>query len=153
MWEHQISCSLTFAFMFQVWILYHLESPFHTHPIEFKDVFNWTSTYRRDSDIPAPYSRWVYYDERVKQNARPHHNYAANKTKKVSCSITEWVEPYLYSPSWALRACYRVTFTFTCTSSQCFSLSPGYKSLTCNHISFWSLVKHYNKQKFQHYEP
>ena len=74
--------------MCQVWILYLLESPYLTYSFQLKDVFNWTSTYRRDSDIPAPYNRWVYYDERVKQNARLDHNYAANKTKNVSCSIT-----------------------------------------------------------------
>jgi len=70
-----------------VWILYLQESPFATFTFEPKDVFNWTATYRRDSDIPIPYGRWVYYDERVKQNARLDHNYAANKTKKASCSI------------------------------------------------------------------
>jgi hypothetical protein len=75
------------VFMFQVWILYLQESPFHTFTFEPKDVFNWTATYRRDSDIPIPSGRWMYYDERVKQNARLDHNYAANKTKKASCSI------------------------------------------------------------------
>jgi len=70
-----------------VWILYLQESPFLTYTFEPKDVFNWTATYRRDSDIPIPYDRWVYYDERVKQNARLDRNYAANKTKKASCSI------------------------------------------------------------------
>jgi glycoprotein 3-alpha-L-fucosyltransferase len=73
--------------MFQVWILYHLESPHHTHSFEPKDVFNWTATYRRDSDIPTPYNRWVYYDERVKQNAKLDRNFAANKTKKASYGI------------------------------------------------------------------
>jgi hypothetical protein len=47
-------------------------------------MFNWTATYRRDSDIPVPYYRWVYYNERVKQNANLKHNFAANKSKKVS---------------------------------------------------------------------
>jgi glycoprotein 3-alpha-L-fucosyltransferase len=70
--------------MFQVWILHHVESPYHTHAFEQKDVFNWTATYRRDSDISRPYSWWVYYDERVKQNANLDHNFAANKSKKVS---------------------------------------------------------------------
>ena len=70
-----------------MWILYLQESPFLTYSFEPKDVFNWTATYRRDSDIPIPYGRWVYYDERVKQNAKLDHNYAANKTKKASCSI------------------------------------------------------------------
>jgi glycoprotein 3-alpha-L-fucosyltransferase len=70
-----------------VWILYLQESPFLTYNFEPKDVFNWTATYRRDSDIPIPSGRWVYYDERVKQNAKLDHNYAANKTKQASFSI------------------------------------------------------------------
>jgi glycoprotein 3-alpha-L-fucosyltransferase len=72
--------------LFQVWILYLQESPFHTYTFKPENVFNWTATYRRDSDIPIPYGRWVYYDDRVKQNAKLDHNYAANKTKKASCS-------------------------------------------------------------------
>ena len=75
------------VFMFQVWILRHTEGPFRSHTIKPTDVFNWTSTYRRDSDIPIPYNRWVYYDERVKQNAKLDQNFAANKTKKASCNI------------------------------------------------------------------
>jgi hypothetical protein len=71
--------------------MYLLEGPFLTHTFERKDVFNWTATYRRDSDIPVPYNRWVYYDERVKQIEKLDHNYAANKTKKVSCSIAVFV--------------------------------------------------------------
>ena len=70
--------------MFQVWILYFLECPYHTQHVKFNDVFNWTATYRRDSDIVAPYERWAYYDDSVKQNLRMDHNYAVNKTKKVS---------------------------------------------------------------------
>ena len=78
---------LLFVFMFQVWILRYTEGTIRSHTIEQTDVFNWTATYRRGSDIPIPYSRWVYYDEHVKQNAKLDHNYAANKTKKLSCSI------------------------------------------------------------------
>ena len=75
------------VFTFQVWVLYLQESPFHSYEFEPKDVFNWTATYRRDSDIPIPYNRWVYYDERVKQKAKLDHNYAANRTKKVSYTV------------------------------------------------------------------
>ncbi|KAF7991003.1 hypothetical protein HCN44_000808 [Aphidius gifuensis] len=45
----------------QVWALYFLESPYHTQPIE-NAIVNWTATYRRDSDIVAPYEKWQYYD-------------------------------------------------------------------------------------------
>ena len=75
------------VFTLQVWVLYLQESPFHSYEFEPKDVFNWTATYRRDSDIPIPYNRWVYYDERVKQNAKLDHNYAANRTKKASFRV------------------------------------------------------------------
>jgi hypothetical protein len=94
-----------FSFTFQVWILYHLESPFHTYPVEPKDVFNWTATYRRDSDIPTPYYRWVYYDERDEQNARLDHNYAANKTKKASCSIAVLLLIIGYRNVWHSQVC------------------------------------------------
>ena len=82
--------------MFQVWILYLSEGPFLSPTFQPKDVFNWTATYRRDSDIPTPYFRWEYYDERVKQNAKLEHNYAANKTKKASCStvVLLWIIRY-----------------------------------------------------------
>ena len=73
--------------MFQAWILYLSEGPFLSPTAEPKAVVNWTATYRRDSDIPIPYGWWVYYEECVKQNVRLDHNYAANKTKKASCSI------------------------------------------------------------------
>jgi glycoprotein 3-alpha-L-fucosyltransferase len=70
-----------------VWILYFLESPFHTTPIQFKDQFNWTATYRWDSDVVAPYEHWEYYDQNVKSKPQGSPafpiNYAANKTKQV----------------------------------------------------------------------
>lgn len=46
------------------------------------NVFNWTATYRADSDIVAPYAKWVYYDEKIKELTQKE-NYAANKTKQV----------------------------------------------------------------------
>lgn len=82
-------CHFWVFFVFQVWILYFLECPYHTQHVKFNDVFNWTATYRGDSDIVAPYERWAYYDERVKQNHKLDLNYAANKTKKVWKSTTD----------------------------------------------------------------
>lgn len=73
------------SFTFQIWILYYLECPYHTASLRPSslDVFNWTSTYRRDSDIVAPYERWVYHEPLVTEKDLDR-NYAANKTKKVA---------------------------------------------------------------------
>lgn len=55
----------------QIWIAYLLESPRHTFDKKFKrknrgvHEFNWTATYRTDSDIVTPYSKFVPYEERV----------------------------------------------------------------------------------------
>lgn len=62
-------------------MLYFLECPYHTQSVQ-NAVINWTATYRRDSDIVAPYERWQYYDPGVTQIPQTF-NYAANKTKKV----------------------------------------------------------------------
>lgn len=51
----------------QIWILYFLECPYHTQNIKHPSAINWTATYRRDSDIVAPYERWYYYDPEVCQ--------------------------------------------------------------------------------------
>ncbi|KAF7278084.1 glycoprotein 3-alpha-L-fucosyltransferase A-like [Rhynchophorus ferrugineus] len=73
--------------MKQVWILYHLECPYHTQSVKVPDSINWTSTYRRDSDIVAPYEYWMYYDPEVKTKEQDK-DYAANKTKKVAWFVS-----------------------------------------------------------------
>ncbi|XP_043519704.1 glycoprotein 3-alpha-L-fucosyltransferase A isoform X4 [Frieseomelitta varia] len=70
----------------QVWMLYFLECPYHTQSVK-NAVINWTATYRRDSDIVAPYERWQYYDPSVTQISQSF-NYAANKTKKVAWFVS-----------------------------------------------------------------
>lgn len=73
----------------QIWILYFLECPYHTQHVKYNDVFNWTATYRRDSDLVAPYERWAYYDPRVTQRPLSEMpNYAANKTRKVAWFVS-----------------------------------------------------------------
>ncbi|XP_068619657.1 glycoprotein 3-alpha-L-fucosyltransferase A [Battus philenor] len=73
----------------QIWILYYLECPYHTASLRPSslDVFNWTATYRRDSDIVAPYERWHYHDPRITEKELDR-NYAANKTKKVAWFVS-----------------------------------------------------------------
>uniref|UniRef100_A0A336KDC8 Fucosyltransferase n=1 Tax=Culicoides sonorensis TaxID=179676 RepID=A0A336KDC8_CULSO len=69
----------------QIHMAYILESPFHYGHLN--GPFDWTSTYRRDSDIVAPYGRWEYYDKRVTQLPQSI-NYALGKTKKVAWFVS-----------------------------------------------------------------
>ncbi|CAH2095297.1 unnamed protein product [Euphydryas editha] len=73
----------------QIWILYYLECPYHTASLRPSslELFNWTATYRRDSDIVAPYERWVYHDP-LNTEKDLERNYAANKTKKVAWFVS-----------------------------------------------------------------
>ncbi|XP_012940286.1 glycoprotein 3-alpha-L-fucosyltransferase A, partial [Aplysia californica] len=51
----------------QSWLLYLLESPYHTPSFSSDTgVFNWTATYRHDSTIVAPYEKFVYYNASVR---------------------------------------------------------------------------------------
>lgn len=48
------------------------------------DAFNWTSTYRRDSDLPQPYG-YFWQDVRMGQKPRTiGTDHVANKTKQVA---------------------------------------------------------------------
>lgn len=72
----------------QLWMMYLLECPLHTMNFRLQnDVFNWTSTYRSDSTIVAPYGKWEYYNENVKQLPLQK-NFAANKTKAVAWFVS-----------------------------------------------------------------
>ena len=74
----------------QIWILYLLEAPNFTPDLRrFNGHFNWTATYRRDSDIVAPYEKFVPYDSHaVRHKTNPSRNYAAGKTKKVAWFVS-----------------------------------------------------------------
>jgi len=71
-------------------MFYFSESPphFDTIQTQYKSVYNWTAGYYRKSDILAPYGKWVYYNESIKQLCRPLKNYAENKTKKVAWFVS-----------------------------------------------------------------
>lgn len=71
----------------QIWILYFLECPYHTQSIRFANLINWTATYRRDSDLVAPYERWTYYDPQVRSKPQTR-DFAANRTKKVAWFVS-----------------------------------------------------------------
>lgn len=72
----------------QVWILYFLECPYHTGHVKYNDLVNWTATYRRDSDIMAPYEKWVYHDTAVTEYPGPLRDFTGNKTDKVAWFVS-----------------------------------------------------------------
>lgn len=86
----------------QVWIVFMLECPYHTQHFKYNDLFNWTATYRRDSDIVTPYEKWVYYDDRMKQMKLPVKNFAANKTKQVYLYLNTALLLYFCNSAFAL---------------------------------------------------
>jgi hypothetical protein len=75
-----------------IYLMYLLESPMHSDQYtltSFKEnIINWTSTYRSDSEIVAPYEKWVNYDENIQQIVQQNKNYAFNKTKKVAWFVS-----------------------------------------------------------------
>ncbi|CAG2103856.1 unnamed protein product [Medioppia subpectinata] len=75
--------------MHQIWILFLLECPLHTQLFTHLGhrVFNWTATYRHDSDIVAPYEKFVPYSQTIpKQSALK--NWAEGKTKEVAWFVS-----------------------------------------------------------------
>lgn len=72
----------------QIWTLFMLESPYHTSGLSaFAGQYNWTATYRHDSDIVAPYEKFVLYDENVRTLPQ-NKSYAAGKTRKVAWFVS-----------------------------------------------------------------
>lgn len=74
----------------QIWILYLLEAPYFTPNLRrFNGHFNWTATYRRDSDIVAPYEKFLKYDSNtLRHRNASKRNYAEGKTKKVAWFVS-----------------------------------------------------------------
>ncbi|UYV75270.1 FUT7 [Cordylochernes scorpioides] len=69
-----------------VWILFLLECPLNTQGFSnLPHVFNWTATYRHDSDIVAPYEKFVAYPDPPNDNPA---NSAEQKSKKVAWFVS-----------------------------------------------------------------
>ena len=73
----------------QVWVFKELESPYHSaaFPEMYKNIINWTATYRLDSTLVAPYEKFVPYDPQVRF-INQSKNYAERKTKKVAWFVS-----------------------------------------------------------------
>lgn len=75
----------------QIWVLYLLESPYSTPRFKrYRNVYNWTATYRHDSDIVAPYEKFIIHNNTRVYNTR---NYAEGKTKKVAWFVSNCRAP------------------------------------------------------------
>ena len=61
-----------------------LENPYHSGKTA---ETNWTGSYRTDSDIVAPYKKWLYYNENVKRKP-VEKNWAEGKNKKVAWIVS-----------------------------------------------------------------
>ncbi|XP_064601367.1 glycoprotein 3-alpha-L-fucosyltransferase A-like [Liolophura sinensis] len=70
----------------QIWLMYLLEPPPFTGIKSFKNLINWTATYRSDSTIVTPYEKFVPFATPVKKIQKK--NYAAGKTKKVAWFVS-----------------------------------------------------------------
>uniref|UniRef100_A0A9J7XJK5 Fucosyltransferase n=1 Tax=Cyprinus carpio carpio TaxID=630221 RepID=A0A9J7XJK5_CYPCA len=65
----------------QKWVWWNMESPTNTNPIPLlNDLFNLTSSYRWDSDIPVPYGR-------IKESTEEEKKYTIPKKDKLVCWI------------------------------------------------------------------
>ena len=77
----------------QRWIFYLLESPIYTYRslADLGGVFNWTMTYRHDSDIQRPYSVGIPLQKLLLPNEKDEvsfHQLLAGKTKKVAWFVS-----------------------------------------------------------------
>lgn len=72
----------------QIWVLFMLESPYHTPGLSaFAHTINWTATYRHDSDIVAPYEKFVPYNDKI-LTLPQNRSYATGKTKQVAWFVS-----------------------------------------------------------------
>ena len=72
-----------------IWIYFQLESPFHSVPVHsFNHKINWTSNYRADSTIVAPYEKFVPFPNASAVFNLPKKNYAKGKTKQVAWFVS-----------------------------------------------------------------
>lgn len=71
----------------QLWIYFNLESPVNSKTRDYKNIFNWTMSYRTDSDVFTPYGNYepLSCSETLEiENESRDQNFAARKTKMVA---------------------------------------------------------------------
>lgn len=88
--EHMRKISLNKNRMKQRWIYYSHENPYLVHHDvkAYNDIFNWTMTYRYDSDIFIPYRYYRQLTTEEQMRVVPDVNYAVGKDKLVAWSVS-----------------------------------------------------------------
>lgn len=88
----------------QIWIAFLLESPYNTQlfrPVD-SNIFNWTATYRHDSDIVAPYEKYTtyesLYDHQLPLNLDLFENRTLTSLPIVSIEFTRVILSNLINP-------------------------------------------------------
>lgn len=86
--QHQAFSRGTKSPQNQIWVLYFLESPYHSPRLNgYRDMYNWTATYRHDSDIVTPYAKFVPFNDSVRSKQQ-RYNYARGKTKQIAWFVS-----------------------------------------------------------------
>ncbi|XP_054157458.1 glycoprotein 3-alpha-L-fucosyltransferase A-like [Oppia nitens] len=75
----------------QIWLKFEIESAANIQLLGPDNAFNWTATYRHDSEISTPYYKFYPYEDQTRNRVtttsqRP--NYGRNKTKKVAWFVS-----------------------------------------------------------------
>ncbi|XP_031569178.1 glycoprotein 3-alpha-L-fucosyltransferase A-like [Actinia tenebrosa] len=71
----------------QIWFYFNLESPVNSKTGDYRNIFNWTMSYRTDSDVFTPYGihEPLSCSEALAfKNEAKHRNFAAKRTKMIA---------------------------------------------------------------------
>ncbi|CAK9297697.1 unnamed protein product [Gordionus sp. m RMFG-2023] len=78
----------------QIWIFHSLESPMNMHTGgRLYSMFNWTATYRHDSDIVTPYAKYI--TSQYSRSRESKESKINAKRVNVSLTLNKTVEKYL----------------------------------------------------------
>ncbi|ELT94484.1 hypothetical protein CAPTEDRAFT_178673 [Capitella teleta] len=134
----------------QIWVLFFLESPFHTMGLkEYYGKVNYTATYRRDSTIVTPYERWVQHRNLSSLPSSPSKNYAEGKTKQVAWFVSNCGDKngrLLYAKE--LQKYIGVDIYGQCGDKQCPRGEPRCTNMLRNDYKFYLAFENSNCQDY-----
>lgn len=149
--------------MSQIWVYFNLESPVNSQARDYRNVFNWSMSYRVDSDIFAPYGDFTPLDCKEKQIAErlnSGRNYSHGKTKMIAWISSNCRDTFgRYSYVNALSKYIQVDIFGKCGKHSCPTTSYSLQSEDCKqqlrqykfYLAFEnSLCEDYVTEKYWH---